>query len=422
MGRMTKVLVIILSVFVFCYVSIGFVLGQSTSQQRPYRSLTVFTEVLQHIQHDYVEDPNMPLVTAGAMHGLLEALDPQSGYLSPQEYTEFRKRTSTPPKGDVGLAISKRFGYVAVIAVLPDSPAARAGVQAGDILESIGGFSTREMSVGQARILLAGDLDTSVRVAALRSGRAEPQEIDIVRLAPVVPHISTEKLALNASGAADAGVAYLRVPSFAAGRAEELRSRLGQWERQGLRRLVLDLRDSATGEISEGVAVAQLFLDRGTITTLKGQTVERQAFSAEAAKQAWKYPVTVLISNGTSGPAEIVAAALADNKRGQTVGERTFGTASEQKVIPLEDGGAVILTVANYYTPSGKSIPAEGVVPQVAVDDRPADADEKVRVPLSEDPVVKKALELLAKPAALPAGTKAASRVVPSRRAFAEAA
>ncbi len=419
MGRTAKLLVISLSVVVFCYVSIGFVLGQTASPQRPYRSLIVFTEVLQHIQHDYVEDPNMPVVTAGAMHGLLEALDAQSGYLSPREYAEYRRRTSTPPKGDVGVALSKRFGYVAVVSVLPDSPAARAGVQAGDILENIGGFTTREMSVGQARILLAGDLDTSVRVSALRTGRAEPQEIDIVRKTLSVPALGFEKLALNASGSPDAAVAYLRVPSFHAGRAEELRNRLAQLEKQGLRRLVLDLRDSATGEMQEAVAAAQFFLEHGTIGTLKGQTVERQTFAADPAKYSWKHPVTVLISNGTSGPAEVLAAALADNKRATSVGERTFGTASEQKVIPLEDGGAIILTVANYYTPAGKSIPAEGVTPQVAVDDRPADADEKVRVPVSEDPVVKKALELLAKPAVAP---KAASRIAPSPRFRAEAA
>lgn len=415
MGRFAKVLVVSLSVLVFCYVSIGFVLGQAITPQRPYRSLLVFSEVLQHIQNDYVEDPNMPLVTAGAMHGLLEALDPQSGYLSPQEYTEYKRRAANPPKGDVGLALSKRFGYVAVIAVLPESPAARAGVRAGDIFENISGFTTREMSVGQARTLLAGDLDTSIRVSALRSGRTEPQEIDIVRAAPVAPRLAFEKLSLNASASSDAAVAYLRIPTFGAGRAEELRNRLMQFEKQGLRRLVLDLRDSAAGDVPEAIAAAQLFLDRGTIAVLKGQTVERQMFSADATKVVWKHPVSVLISNSTAGPAEVLAAALAENKRAQTIGERSFGTASEQKVIPLEDGAAVILTVANYYTPSGKSIPAEGVIPQVPVEDRNADAEEPAKLPVSEDPIVKKALELLAKPAQA-ATPKAAFRVpVPHR-------
>ena len=415
MGRFAKLLVITLSVVVFCYVSIGFVLGQSTTQQRPYRSLTVFTEVLAHIQQDYVEDPNMPLVTAGAMHGLLEALDPQSGYLAPQEYAEYRKRADRPAKGDVGLALSKRFGYAAVVSVLPDSSAARAGVHAGDIIENIGGFTTREMSAGHARMLLAGDLDTSVRISVLRSGRTEPQDIDLVRVAPVVPRLAFEKLSLPGAAGADSGVAYLRVPSFGAGRAEELRARLTQLEKQGLRRLVLDLRDSAIGDISEAVAAAQLFLDRGTIVSLRGQTIERQVFAADPAKHVWKHPVTVVISNSTAGPAEVLAAALADNRRAQTVGERTFGTASEQKVIPLEDGGAIILTIANYYTPGGKSIPAEGVTPQVAVEEPAIGPEGPARVPVSEDLLVKKALEVLAKPVA-PAATaapKAALRVAP---------
>ena len=166
------------------------------------------------------------LVTAGAMHGLLEALDPQSGYLAPQEYAEYRKRADRPAKGDVGLALSKRFGYAAVVSVLPDSSAARAGVHAGDIIENIGGFTTREMSAGHARMLLAGDLDTSVRISVLRSGRTEPQDIDLVRVAPVVPRLAFEKLSLPGAAGADSGVAYLRVPSFGAGRAEELRARL----------------------------------------------------------------------------------------------------------------------------------------------------------------------------------------------------
>lgn len=419
MSRFTKLAVISLSVLVFCYVAIGYVLGQAASQQRPYRSLTVFTEVLQHIQNDYVEEPDIPAVTVGALHGLLEALDPQSSYLSPQEFVEYKRRLSNPPRGDIGVTLSKRFGYVAVASVLPEGPAGRAGVRPGDIFENIRGFSTREMSVAQARLLLAGDVDTSVRVAALRSGQAEPKEIDMVRAAPVTPRLTLEKLTVNADGA-DAAVAYLRVPSFDAGRAEELRARLWQWEKQGLRRLVLDLRDCAAGDPAEGIAAAQLFLEKGTITTLKGQTIEKQVFSADAARLAWKYPLAVLMSNGTAGPAEVLAAALADNGRARTIGERTFGTASVQRTIPLEDGAAVILTVANYYTPNGKAIPTEGVTPNLAMDDRSAEPGEKTALPVREDPLVKKALEILASPAQ-PLG-KTAFRVSPAPRSLREAA
>ena len=182
---------------------------------------------------------------------------------------------------------------------------------------------------------------------------------------------------------------------------------------------MLDLRDCAAGEPAEGVAVAQLFLEKGMIASAKGQTVAKEEFTADPAKLAWKYPMTVLISNGTAGAAEIVAAALGENNRAKTIGERTFGTASVQRTIPLEDGAAVILTVANYYTPGGKSIPAEGVTPVVAMEDRSGD-DENPSVPNSEDPLVKKALEILANPAQ--AAPKAASRVTPAGRAVREAA
>ncbi len=410
MGRFTKGLVLTLSVAVFLYVGLGFVLGQT--QNKPYRSLTVFTEVLHHIQQDYVEEPNIPLVTNGALHGLLEALDPESSYLGPREFAEYKKQVANPPKGETGIALSKRFGYVAVVSVLPESPAAKAGVRAGDIFENISGFTTREMSLGQARLLLAGEPGASVRVTSLRQGRAEPQELDIVRGAPGSNALIAERLHGDpASNSAETAVAYLRVPALVPGKAEELRARLQQIERAGVRRLILDMRDCAMGEISEGVAAARLFLSAGAIVSLRGQTVARQEFAADPAKVAWKHALTVLTSDGTAGAAEVLAAAIAENKRGSTVGDRTWGAASEQKLIPLEDGAALMLTVANYYSPSGKSIPAEGVAPTVRVVQRHSDEG---RLPVAEDPVVRKAIELLMKPAT-PAPQPAAASVTPVR-------
>ena len=394
MSRVAKLTVLCSSFLILSYVALGYVLGKTTDD-RAYRALAVFGEVLQHIQQDYVEDANLPLVTSGALHGLLESLDPQSSYLSPQAYAEYRKKTQNGAKGETGAVLSKRFGYIVVVTVLPDSPAEKAGVRNGDIMEAIAGFTTREMSIGQAQILLAGDPGTTVKVSVVRRPRMELHELELTRSRLAVPPILTDRI--------EGDIAYLRIPTLNAGKAEEIRQKLLEAERQGARKLILDLRDCAQGETAEGIATARLFLTSGTIATLRGQTTPHQEFAAEPAKVVWKHPVTVLISGGTSGAAEVLAAALADNQRGDTVGERTFGTASEQKLIPLDDGAALVLTVANYYTPGGKSIPDAGVAPTVPVSARDdlAELDDDLPLkqePSREDQALKKAIELLLAP------------------------
>lgn len=396
MSRLIKAVIISLSLAVLAYVGFGYVvMGQSRPDDKSYRSLSVYSQVLQHIQQDYVEDPDMPLVTTGALRGLLESLDPQSSYLSPREYADYKSKLDAQPKADPGIALTKRFGYVAVVSVLPDSPADRAGIRGGDIFESLAGFTTREMSLEQARALLAGVPGSTVKASVIRRGRGEPAEVEIVRGASGNTKLVVDRIEAEPA-TPDSAVAYLRIPAFPAGKADEVRAQLAQFERQGLRRLVLDLRESAIGEMSEGVAVAQLFLNAGTITVLRGQTVDRQEFLADASKVAWKYPLVVLTSNGTGGPAEIVAAAISGNQRGQIVGARTAGTASMQKLIPLEDGAAIVLTIANYFTPAGRSIPEEGVAPSVNVDGDDFRNDFYGTIPpRDQDKVLQRALEIV---------------------------
>jgi carboxyl-terminal processing protease len=422
MNRFLKTMVLALSALVMAYVGLGYLLGK-TQEDRTYQSLGVFSEVLRHIQNDYVESPNLPLVTVGALRGLLESLDPQSGYLSPREYAQYKEQSAKNFKGDIGIVLSKRFGYISVVSVLPGSPAEKAGLRSGDILENIEHFSTREMSVAQARLLLAGVPGSAVNVGVVGRRRTEPQPVDITRAALSAPKISGDLLK-DPDAPASAGIAYVRVPTLTTGRAEELRAKLAQLERQGAKKLILDLRDTALGPAAEGIAVAQLFVARGKIASLRGQTVPTQEFSADPVRVAWRHPVSVLISNGTFGAAEIVAAAIADNDRGRLVGERTFGAAAEQKMIPLEDGAALILTVANYYTPAGKSIPAEGVQPGVEVrrdfaelfeneedEDVPAARPQAEETPSREDRVLKKAIELFLAPAATPSPKDQARRM-----------
>lgn len=408
MNRAARIGIFSLSIAIFCYAGIGHVLGR-TSDDKAYKSLTVYGEVLQKIQQDYVDDPNMRTVTAGALHGLLESLDPQSSYLTPREYEEYKKKIANPGTGETGLTLSKRFGYIIVLSVLPDSPGVKAGIRSGDLLESVGGFTTRDMSVGQALNLLNGQPGTGIKVAVIRRGKATPDDVDIVREKLATPKLVVQK--------ADPDILVLRFPSLDAGRAEEVRSRLLDAEKQGIRKVILDLRESGRGPVSEAIAIARLFIPNGTLATLRGQTVSTQVFSADPKQVIWKNPVSVLVDTTTSGAAEVLASAIVANHRGDVVGERTFGLASEQKMITLDDGAALILTVANYYNADGKSILEEGVTPTEVVraeaqddsdsgDDDSAPAAEAPKEPglgprpLSpEDPIYHRALDLLKAPA-----------------------
>jgi carboxyl-terminal processing protease len=408
MNRTARIVIFSLSVVIFFYAAIGHVLGRTTDD-RAYKSLTVYGEVLQKIQQDYVDEPNMHTVTAGSLHGLLESLDPQSSYLTPREYEEYKTKLANKGTGETGLALSKRYGYIIVLSVLPDSPGTKAGIRSGDIFESIGGFTTRDMSVGQALNLLNGQPGTGIKVAVIRRGKATPEEVDVVR-----EKVATPKLIVQKS---DPDILVLRFPSLDAGRAEEVRNRLLEAEKQGIHKVILDVRECGRGPVSEAIAIARFFVPSGTLTTLRGQTVSAQVISAEPKQVIWRNPVSVLVDATTSGAAEVLASAIGANHRGDVVGERTFGLASEQKLITLDDGAALILTVANYYNPGGKSILEEGVTPTEIVragaeddsdsgDDDTAPAPETQRQPglgprpLSpEDPIFHRALDLLKAPA-----------------------
>jgi carboxyl-terminal processing protease len=412
MNRPTKIAIVVLSLMVFSYAALGYVL--KSDDEKSYRALTVYSEVLEKVQDEYVEEPNIPKATTGALHGLLESLDAMSSYMSPQEYTEFKKNAAAKPAGQIGAVLSKRFGYVMVVSTLPGSPAEKAGLLPGDIMEAIAGFTTREMSTEQAAQMLSGAPGAIVKVSVVSRGRGQTQtETSEVTLAAVTPvHITVTKIGQD--------IAYIRIPSLESGKADELRAKLVELDRDGVKKLILDVRGCALGEISEGISAAKLFLASGTIATLQGQTVSKQEFAADASKMVWKNPVAVLTSGATSGAAEILAAAIGGNKRGEVVGERTFGSASQQKLIQLDDGAAVNITIAYYYTPGGKAIPEDGVAPTSEV---PTTADDPViyshaeNPPLTpgdpkNDPVLGKAIELLN------GVQKTAERLIPMRRAF----
>jgi carboxyl-terminal processing protease len=334
--------------------------------------LGVYSEVLSRIRSEYVEEPNIPHVTDGALHGLLESLDPNSSYLTPAEYKQYRSRKAEA-KGQIGAAISKRFGYAAVISVIPGGPADKAGIDNGDIFEAIEGRTTREMSLAEIQALLAGEPGSNVNVSVVRARRAEPQKVTITRNTVTIPAVSEKSL--------DDGIIYIKVDAFNKGKAQEISNKLKTDQQKGAKKVILDLRDCAQGDEQEGIATANLFLNHGIITYLQGQRYPRETFNADLNKVVTGLPLVVMVNRGTAGPAEIVAAAILENARGDVLGDKTFGVGSVQKVIEIPDGSALILSIAKYYTPSGKAIQDTAITPNIMV----ADSNDDFVLPDDED-------------------------------------
>jgi carboxyl-terminal processing protease len=365
MSNKVKAVILSSSLAVVLFMALGLSGVHASSNDGAYRQLQVYSEVLSRVRSEYVEEPNIPVVTDGALHGLLESLDADSSYLTPAQYKEY-KQHKNDTKGDIGAAVSKRFGYAAVISVVPGGPADKAGIEGSDIIEAIEGKSTREMSLAQIHNELSGQPGSNVNVSIVRARRAEPQKVVITRDLVAIP-AATEKMLED-------GIGLIKVDAFTKGKAQEVALRIKSLQKQGAKKLILDLRNSALGEESEGVATANLFLNHGTITYLQGQKYPREAFNADPQKAITNLPLVVLVNRGTAGPAEVVAASVLENARGDVVGDKTFGDGSIQKVIEVPDGSALILSIAKYYSPSGKAIQDAAVTPNIVVADNDDDA------------------------------------------------
>jgi carboxyl-terminal processing protease len=400
MSNKVKAAILIPSAAVLLFMVVGGMDGvRASNNDGAYRQLQVYSEVLSRVRAEYVEDPNLPAVTDGALHGLLESLDANSSYLSPAEYKSYKTHLSGS-KANIGAAVSKRLGYAAVISVMPGGPSDKAGLQDGDILEAIEGKSTREMSLAEIHNLLAGQPGSNVTVSVVRARRAEPEKLVITRDVVVIPPVTDKMMG--------EGIGEIQVDAFSKGKSQEIASKIKALQKDGVKKLILDLRNCAEGEESEGIETANLFLNHGAITYLQGQKYPREAFNADPAKTITNLPLVVLVNKGTAGPAEIVAAAILENARGDVVGDKTFGDGSVQKVIEMGDGSALILSVAKYYTPSGKAIQDTAVTPNVLVadedDDAPLPDEDENAVPSDQttkpqppqqDEQLQKAIEVL---------------------------
>ena len=368
----------------------GAVLGKSDNPEGAYKPLAVYTEVLARIKSDYVEEPDIEKVTRGALQGLVEYLDPLSSYLSADQYGEYLEKLKFPDKGtgqSTGLVVHKRANYTAVLNVLPGSSADRAGVRVGDLIEAVDKVSTRALPPALFYGRLSGEPGSSVEVL-LRSASApdEPKDLVLEREEVKFPDVESKML--------DGGVGYIDMGVVDKKRIEQVAVAAKKLTGQGAKQIILDLRENAIGDPGDGFALADLFVENGEMGSLKGQRFPQKTFRATKDATVTDAELAILVDRPTCRAAEVAAAAILGAGRGVVVGERTYGLAAQQEMISLDEGAALILSVAKYYPAEGDAIHINGVEPNIPVDpgdvrdyrdpEKPADA---------KDPFVEKALE-----------------------------
>jgi carboxyl-terminal processing protease len=383
--------VFVISVAVFAALGLGFALGEfglfgvhaGSDQDGAYRQMRVYAEVLQKIQTDYVTVPNMGDVTNGALHGLLESLDADSSYLNPTEYKIFKERPASG-SAQIGITVSKRYGYATVVNVVPGSPADQQHLSDGDVIEAIGGKSTRELSLAVIRLMLEGKPASTVTISVVHPAKPNPDHLTLTRTVVVLPPLATEAYD-------NASILYLKPGVLTADRVDQIAAKIKAAPKNC--KILLDLRDT-TGDAQQGIRLANFFIKQGTLATLQGQQFATQTFTADPAQFLTAAPVAVIVNRGTYGGPELSAAAIEDLKRGDVVGERTFGEGSLQKSIELPNGADLMLTVAKFESPSGSKIQDNAVTPSVAVESPVDEEEEGVPAPKG-DQMLNKALDLL---------------------------
>ncbi|MEI9974532.1 MAG: S41 family peptidase [Ignavibacteriota bacterium] len=352
-----------------------------------------------HIKEEYVEDPDMKAVSLGALNGMLEAVDPFASYLDSKQYQDYTK-AKDGHRADVGLVLSKKFGYLGVLDSIPNSPAAKAGLGYSDVIEGINGTSVRDLSLARAYTLLQGDSGTTLELTVVRVRHPDPATISLTRANITLPPVASKML--------DGQIGYVNIDAISPALVKDAAAAIEKLQQGGAQKLVIDVRDCGTGSPEDGIALANLFLKQGRITYLKGQKFPQKNFEADPSKAISTLPLAVLTNAGTADAAEILAAAVQDNKRGQVIGERTHGDAALRQAITMDDGGVILLSVAKYYQGNDKAIQDVGVTPatqvkeadiQVDYDDNglpiAPSAEEVEKKKTENDPVVKKALEIL---------------------------
>ena len=355
--RMTKKKLAFLAISSALLLSLigGALFGQATQKNNIYRYLSIFSEVFDLVRNNYVEQVSSDQLMDGAFAGVTDAIDEFSYYVPPTQMAAYRSFVDNEDNG-IGLVVTKRFGYAYVITAIADSPAAKAGIERGDFIEKVDGLPTQKMAVWQVRNMLRAN--KPVKLQVLRGGQTKRDDFTIQQTAFHPVPLATDRFG---------GVAYIKVPYFEKGTAAQFRSALEDVRRNGVRKLIVDVRGNGGGEVEEAIIAADDLLTSGLITSLEGRKIEQKRWQADRAT-ASDGEVEVLTDPSTAGGAEIFAAAIRGNSRGKVVGVTTYGKSIVQRFIPLPSGGGVYMTVAHYTTPDLKPIKEGGIKPDVVVD------------------------------------------------------
>jgi carboxyl-terminal processing protease len=334
----------------------------SAKDKGVYEQLQVFSDVLDIVKENYVEEVGDEELVEGAISGMLKTLDPHSSYLNPDAYKELQVETKGS-FGGIGIEITIRDGMLTVVSPLEGTPAYDLGIQAGDRIIRVDGELTKEMTLMEAVRKMRGPKGTKVVLTIMREGFTKPREFVITRATIAIKSVRARVL--------ESGYGYLRLSQFQSTTLRDLRQALAKMEEenQPMKGLILDLRNNPGGLLDQAVKVSDEFLDEGLIVYTEGRlTSQDMRREAHTNKDPHPYPIVVLVNEGSASAAEIVAGALQDNKRAVVVGVKTFGKGSVQTVMPLRNGAALRLTTALYYTPSGRSIQAKGIEPDIVVE------------------------------------------------------